>query len=103
MGIFKWNVDGSVFGKMRDSGIGGILCDGGGNILCFFSVYTIRDFNEAEFLVILFVFEIIISKSEVMGYDIILESDSKNVIFWVSDRDKCLWKLRLKWNKLSNM
>lgn len=54
-------MDGFLKGKLGYDGIGGILRDSNGDVLCMFFVYIgVRELNEIEFLVIVNVFEVII-------------------------------------------
>lgn len=101
--MFKWNVDGFALGKLGELGIGGVLRDEIGSVLCIFLVYIgVGDLNEVELFVIIFAFEIIVSRI-FMGNNLIVESDFKNIVIWVLDKDKCFWYLGFLRNKMNNL
>ena len=75
MGMLKFNVDG---GKLGPVGIGGVLRDNNGVIICMFSKSVrVRSSNEAEVLAILEA-QRIFSRS--FQDHLIMESDSSNGI-----------------------
>lgn len=59
--VYKWNVDGVLKGKLGSVGIGGVLRDFYGGILCIFFMYIgVKDLNVVEFMVIVYVLEILV-------------------------------------------
>ncbi|KAK2657188.1 hypothetical protein Ddye_010240 [Dipteronia dyeriana] len=69
--ISKFNVDGSVKGKSGPSGIGGVLRDLNGKVLCLFSYYMgILDSNTAELWAIKRAVELIYSNHNLIGHEI---------------------------------
>lgn len=55
VGVLKWNVDGSLQGKLGMAGIGGILRDSIGDYFCTFEKPVgLKESNETEFLTIIF-------------------------------------------------
>lgn len=103
-GTIKWNVDGSARGKPGEAGIGEILRDANGITLCtFFSYVGIRDANEAEFMAIVFALETTLQREDFQDKKILVESDSKNALSWVRDKNNIPWELRFYGKKLSNL
>ncbi|KAK3227433.1 hypothetical protein Dsin_007295 [Dipteronia sinensis] len=81
----KFNVDGSVRGKPGPAGIGGVLRDDYGRILCLFSLFVgIRDSNEAEPMAIEKATQLCASNPSMMGRDITIVSDSKVAVSWIN-------------------
>lgn len=67
--------------------MGGLLRDERGKILClFFFFIEVRDLNEVEFLVFIFVLECSVFEVRVKGREIIIELDFLNVIVWVINK-----------------
>ncbi|KAK3193617.1 hypothetical protein Dsin_024927 [Dipteronia sinensis] len=84
--ILKFNVDGSVIGKPGPSGIGGVLRDLNGKVLCLFSYYMeIMDSNTTELWAITKAVELILSNPNLRGCDIWVVSDSKVAVLWVNN------------------
>lgn len=80
--MLKFNVDGATRGKPSSAGIGGVLRDDRGAILCLFSKgVRIRYSNKAKVLAILEALRIF---SQSFHRSLIAESDSSNAITWVS-------------------
>lgn len=97
-------MDGSSKGKPRPACIGGILRDDQGMILARFAASVgIRDSNEAEFMAIVFTFEMSRQQERIKNMEIILESDSKNGIAWVNRKEECPWNSPFLCNKLQNI
>ncbi|KAL6527395.1 hypothetical protein OROGR_016485 [Orobanche gracilis] len=93
--VLKWNVDGSSNGKPGNAGIGGVLRDHNGLILCKFAASVgIKDSNEAEFLAIIFAVETSLKQPRSMEKDLIIESDSSNAVSWIKRKRECPWSLR---------
>ena len=84
----KFNVDGSVMGKPGPAGIGGVLRDENGKVLCLFSVHMgILDSNTTELLAIKKAIELISENQNLFGRDIAIVSDSKVAVSWVNKGD----------------
>ncbi|KAK3225729.1 hypothetical protein Dsin_005591 [Dipteronia sinensis] len=83
LGIYrlKFNMDSSSRGKPGHAGIGGVLRNSDGKIICLFSFYVgIEDSNMTEILTIHKVFELCTSRTDLMGRDIIIVNDSKAAV-----------------------
>eukprot|EP00268_Persea_americana_P021089 TRINITY_DN21101_c0_g1_i1.p1 TRINITY_DN21101_c0_g1~~TRINITY_DN21101_c0_g1_i1.p1 ORF type:complete len:199 (+),score=31.91 TRINITY_DN21101_c0_g1_i1:157-753(+) len=101
MGMLKFNVDGAARGKPGPAGIGGVLCDDKGVILCLFSKSVgVRDSNEAEVLAILEALRIL--SSSFQGC-LIVESDSSNGISWVARSMVKPWKFQIFLNGIKGL
>ncbi|KAK3199586.1 hypothetical protein Dsin_023001 [Dipteronia sinensis] len=73
MDTLKFNVDGSSRGKPGPSGIGGVLRDSNGKVLCLYSYYMgILDSNVAELLAIKRAVELCFSNIELKSHDIVV-------------------------------
>ncbi|KAK3219977.1 hypothetical protein Dsin_013947 [Dipteronia sinensis] len=84
----KFNVDGSVRGKPGPAGIGGVLRNSNGKVLCLFSYYMGRaDSNAAEIWAIKRAVELCLSNPMLRGRDIEVVSDSKVAVSWVTKED----------------
>ncbi|KAK2640263.1 hypothetical protein Ddye_028058 [Dipteronia dyeriana] len=84
----KFNVDGSVRGKPGPAGIGGVLRNSNGKIMCLFSKNVgIMDSNKAELLAIKKTVQLCVSNPELRGRDIEVVSDSKVAVSWVNNED----------------
>ncbi|KAK3206963.1 hypothetical protein Dsin_021009 [Dipteronia sinensis] len=84
----KFNVDGSSRGKPGPAGIGGVLRNANGRILCLFSAHMgLEEYNTTEILAIHRALELCISKPELKGRDMVIVSDSKVAVSWVNNRD----------------
>jgi len=82
--VLKWNVDGSSPGKPGMAGIGGVLRDWNGKVICLFSIpIGIKDSNEAEFIAVVKALELTSSREDMFGRSIMVESDSANTVHWV--------------------
>lgn len=103
-GNYKWNVDGSSKGKPGAAGIGGVLRDSRGEVMCLFAAsISIRDSNKAEFEAIAFAVEESIQHQSLRESPICFESDSRTALAGVLNEQECPWGLRFKRNKLQNM
>jgi ribonuclease HI len=79
-----FNVDGSVLGSPGPAGIGGVLRDHMGKILCVFSSHIgSQDVILAELLAIQRACELFGSKSEIASRPITFLSDSKTAVSWI--------------------
>ncbi|OMO89459.1 hypothetical protein CCACVL1_07816 [Corchorus capsularis] len=86
MGQMKFNVDGLAQGQPGDAGIGGILRDGSGNSKLIFSKpIGLPDSYMAELLAIKEAFLIFAATEWAKEKELIIKSDSKNVVKWVND------------------
>ncbi|KAK2639898.1 hypothetical protein Ddye_027693 [Dipteronia dyeriana] len=87
-GCLKFIVDGSARGKPGPAGIGGVLCNSDGRILCMFSQFVgSLDSNTAEILAIRQVVQLCASKPFLVGSDITIITDSKVAVSWIHDDD----------------
>ena len=76
-----FNVDGSARGNPGDAGIGGVLRDSTGKVLCLFSFFVgISDSNTAEVLAVHRACQLISSKTSLAGRMITIISDSKSAV-----------------------
>ncbi|KAK3199353.1 hypothetical protein Dsin_022768 [Dipteronia sinensis] len=74
----KFNVDGSSRGKPGQAGIGGVLHNANGRILCLFSAHVgMEESNTSEILAIHRALKLCVSKPELKGRDMVIVSDSK--------------------------
>ncbi|KAK2652397.1 hypothetical protein Ddye_012253 [Dipteronia dyeriana] len=84
----KFNVDGSARGKTSPAGIGGVLRDSSGKILCvFFHFIGIEDSNSTDIIAIHRANELCASMSEFVGKAIVMASDSKTTVSWANNSD----------------
>ncbi|KAK1562591.1 hypothetical protein Q3G72_014539 [Acer saccharum] len=84
-GILKFNVDGSSRGNPGPSGIGGIMRDSKGDILCIFSSYIGFGLSTlAEIQAILKACQLCVSDCCPFDVRIIIESDSMVAVSWVN-------------------
>ncbi|KAK2635350.1 hypothetical protein Ddye_030142 [Dipteronia dyeriana] len=81
----KFNVDGSSKGKPGPSGIGGVLRDSYGKVLCLFSAFSgILDSNVADLWAIKRAVELCFSNLLLRGRDILVVRVSKVAVAWVN-------------------
>ena len=81
----KFNVDGSSRGKPGMAGIGGVLRDHNGKIMCIFSNFIgVEESNTAEILAIHRAMELCASRAELLGRKIVIASDSTVAVSWVN-------------------
>ncbi|KAK3210490.1 hypothetical protein Dsin_015196 [Dipteronia sinensis] len=84
--VLKFNVDGSVKGKNGPAGIGGVLRDSRGKILCTFSSYVgIQEPNTTELLAIQKAVDMVMSKPNLGKIRILVVSDSKVAVSWANN------------------
>ncbi|KAK3226913.1 hypothetical protein Dsin_006775 [Dipteronia sinensis] len=82
----KFNVDGSALGKPGPVGIGGVLRDSNGKVLCLFSFSIgLNDSNEVEILAIHKACDLCISNPLLRGRNIEIISDSKTAVSWIKN------------------
>ena len=80
-----FNVDGSSFGNPGMAGIGGVLRDASGKVLCLFSSCVgIADSIMAEILAIHRACDLISSRMRLSNRNITILSDSKSVVSWIN-------------------
>ncbi|KAK2638844.1 hypothetical protein Ddye_026639 [Dipteronia dyeriana] len=86
--LLKFNVDGLSMGMPGPTGIGGVLRDFNGKVLCIFSIYIgIQDSNMAEVAAILKACELCASNPTLADNKITIASDSKVVISWIKNKE----------------
>ncbi|KAK3213079.1 hypothetical protein Dsin_017785 [Dipteronia sinensis] len=86
LNALKFNVDGSAKCALGRAGIGGVLCDARGKVLCLFSAFVgARDAIAAEMLAIQKAVNLYASKTTFVGRDIVIVSDSKSAVDWVNE------------------
>ena len=81
-------VDGSSRGNPGNAGIGGVLRDRNGKILCLFS-FSVGwvDAISAEIYAIHRACQLLIDKQHIVGRNITIFSDSKSVVSWCNGED----------------
>ncbi|KAK3223168.1 hypothetical protein Dsin_010193 [Dipteronia sinensis] len=78
LGSLKFNVDGSARGSLGITGIGGVLRNSNGKVLCIFSEWIgIQDSNTAEILAIHKACSLCVSNIAYCDKKIVICSDSK--------------------------
>ncbi|XVF07502.1 hypothetical protein REPUB_Repub06bG0144500 [Reevesia pubescens] len=83
IGFWKFNVNGSLFGKLGPSGCEGVLQDAKCNIVAIFSgPLGVLDYNVAKLLAIHHVLLVFKNSGKLVGNGLIVESDSRNVVNW---------------------
>ena len=86
LGYLKFNVDGSAKGKPGPAGMGGVLRNSYGKVLCLFSVHLgTLDSNIAELFAIKKATELIAADSSLDGCEVLVVSDSKVAVGWVNN------------------
>ncbi|KAK2646848.1 hypothetical protein Ddye_022043 [Dipteronia dyeriana] len=86
--LLKFNVDGSVRSSPGFAGIGGVLRNHLGKVLCFFSSYVgVYDVISAEILAIARACDLFGSRPDLVRWMLIIACDSKSVVEWVTSRD----------------
>ncbi|KAK3206785.1 hypothetical protein Dsin_020840 [Dipteronia sinensis] len=82
--FLKFNVDGSTRDSPGNAGVGGVLRDANGMVLCIFSCFVgIQNSNNAKILDILKAINLCASSQYTSGREIIIASDSKVAVSWV--------------------
>ncbi|PKI34169.1 hypothetical protein CRG98_045448 [Punica granatum] len=93
-GWLKWNVDGFSLGKPGRSGIGGILRDSYGFILCIISApMGMKESNEAEVIALRRALQNTGSSPGADRLRLIVELDSSNAYTWVTKNKGHPWRL----------
>ncbi|KAK3199278.1 hypothetical protein Dsin_022693 [Dipteronia sinensis] len=86
--VLKFNVDGSFKKEIGRAGIGGVLLNSRGEVLCSFSAFVGNvDASTAELLAIQKACFLCVSKASVGRRKICIESDSRVAVSWVKDDD----------------
>ncbi|KAK2651884.1 hypothetical protein Ddye_011740 [Dipteronia dyeriana] len=81
-------VDGSVRGNPAEAGIGGVLRDSNGKVLCLFSFYIgIMDLISAEVFAIHRACQIVASNLPILHRKITIFNDSSSVVSWINGDD----------------
>ncbi|KAK2648312.1 hypothetical protein Ddye_015801 [Dipteronia dyeriana] len=81
----KFNVDGSVSGNPGPAGIGGVLRNFDGKVLCMFSCYIgIQDPNSAELVAIHKACALCVFIPSVVNRNIEIASDSRMAVSWIN-------------------
>ncbi|KAK2639752.1 hypothetical protein Ddye_027547 [Dipteronia dyeriana] len=85
--VLKFKVDGSSLGNPGSAGIGGILRDRWGKVLCMFSFNVgIQDSITAEVMAIHKAVDLCCSAQLCYGREIVFESDSKVAVLWINGK-----------------
>ena len=80
-----FNVDGFARGKPGPAGIGGVLRDSRGKVLCVFSLFvSVRDSNEARLMAIGKATDLCSANPLMHGREIVFVSDSKVAVSWIN-------------------
>ncbi|KAK0594528.1 hypothetical protein LWI29_006366 [Acer saccharum] len=91
--LLKFNVDGSARGVPGHAGVGGVLRDCRGRVLCVFSEYVgIQDSVTAELRAIAKACGLCLSRTELKGAKIYVVSDCKQVVAWINCNGVGEWK-----------
>ena len=84
----SFNVDGSARGDLGDAGIGGVLRDSCGKMLCLFSFYMgVSDATSAEIFTIHRACQLVVYNQIFGNRNITIFSDSKSVVSWCNGED----------------
>ncbi|KAK3219666.1 hypothetical protein Dsin_013636 [Dipteronia sinensis] len=84
-GVLKFNVDGSARGKPSPAGIGGVLRDHRGQIMCLFSVFVgSQESNAAEIMAIHRAVELCASRPSLRNQEIEIIRDSQVAVAWAN-------------------
>ncbi|EOY16102.1 Uncharacterized protein TCM_034977 [Theobroma cacao] len=94
-GQLKFNIDGAAKGNPGEFGIGGVLRDSHGRVFMTFSKATgVGDASRAELLAIKEALFIYVASNRVDSHQLVLKSDSVNVIKWVKCPEIVPWRHR---------
>ncbi|KAK0574812.1 hypothetical protein LWI29_029477 [Acer saccharum] len=110
MDVLKFNIDGSARGSPGLAGMGGVLRDASGKVLCLFSNHLgIQFSNTTEILAIHKAVHICADSSTLSARNIIIISDSKVAVSWVNndgfgnlDHVNWIYDIRSKLDYLGN-
>ena len=84
--VLKFNVDGSARGSPGPAGMGGVLRDSYGKIMCVFSAFLgISDGISAEVEAIHKACSLCLSKYDLRNRSITIVSDSKTAVDWINE------------------
>ncbi|KAK2639264.1 hypothetical protein Ddye_027059 [Dipteronia dyeriana] len=84
----QFNADGSSRGSPGEAGIGGVMRNSNGKVMCIFSSYVgIRNANTAEGQAIRMAVNLCASNPMLAGKEIFISSDSKEAVAWVYSDD----------------
>ncbi|XVE48614.1 hypothetical protein DITRI_Ditri01bG0015500 [Diplodiscus trichospermus] len=92
-GYMKFNVDGSAFRKSGPAGIVGILRDHMSSVKIVFSKH-IGTAESTELLAVGEAFLLFVEYEWVNSHKIIIESESSNVVQWISSPSSAPWTVR---------
>ena len=96
--MLKLNVNGVARGEPGSVGIDGVLCNHDGLLLFYFSSSIgVKESSEAEIISII---EVLRSFSVSFRQTLIVESDSLNLISWVSNETKGSWRFYFYLNEI---
>lgn len=99
----KWNVDASTSMNLSRSAVGGVLRNHLGVFMCLFScLIPHMEINSAEVWVIHRAINIILSKDEFRRHEVIIESDSLNIVSWCNGNKGGPWNLSFQLNFIRN-
>ena len=86
--VLMFNVDGSARGSPAAAGIGGVLRDSNGKVLCSFSTFVgCMDSNSAEIYAIHRACMLLASATHLPICNVTIVSDSKSVVSWCNGKD----------------
>ncbi|KAK2644836.1 hypothetical protein Ddye_020031 [Dipteronia dyeriana] len=84
----KFNVDGSSRGKPGLAGIGCVLCNENGRVLCLFLAHVgIEDSNTTKIMAIHRALQLCVTKPALIGRDIVIIIDSKVAVSWINNME----------------
>ncbi|KAK9283223.1 hypothetical protein L1049_011459 [Liquidambar formosana] len=102
-GTLKFNVDGLARGKPGPGGIGGVLRDEHGRILCVFSApIGSVDSNFAELLAVREALRLFSASVWVSSSHLLIESNSSLVVSWINSRSR-IWKFNFAINEIYSL
>ncbi|KAK4848903.1 hypothetical protein QYF36_018453 [Acer negundo] len=82
----KFNMDGAARGSLGPAGIGGVLRNSNRKVLCSFSYFVSHlCATSAEILAILKAFQLCVSQPTLSVMNILIISDSSQVVSWLND------------------
>lgn len=103
-GWIKWNVDGSSLGKPGKSGIGGVLRDPKGQVICTFSEpLGVLESNEAEVIAIRRALQLTAAVPGAERLKVIVETDSLNAFTWITKAIARPWRMTFDFNTIATL
>ena len=91
----KFNINGSVRGKPRSAGIGGVLRDCKAAVKVVFSKFIgVTDSNVAELLAVRKALKLFVITRWASTHKLIVENDSSNVVNWVRNPHNIPWIMK---------